>query len=705
MSTDSQNYERQLAWDFVRHTDKHIFLTGRAGTGKTTFLSNLSKKSMKRMIVTAPTGVAAINAGGVTLHSFFQLPFGPFVPGEHAHNKIQKRMFRFSKEKRQIIKSLNLLVIDEISMVRADLLDAVDAILKRHRRNDLPFGGVQLLMIGDLHQLSPVAKREEWSLLSQYYDSFYFFSSHALADARFLTIELKQVYRQSDSSFINILNKVRNNKIDSSLIERLNQRYIRDFTPDDDQGYITLTTHNVSADAINKQRIDDLKGCKYNFEAQVSGDFPENNFPTSADLELKVGAQVMFLRNDHSAQKRYYNGKIGRVRHISDDEIRIKCPDDPQEIVLEPVEWHNIKYTVNQETKEIQEDIIGVFKQFPLKPAWAITIHKSQGLTFDKAIIDAEKSFSHGQVYVALSRCKSFKGMVLRSPIPSRGIAADQKVLDFIEKEKNNTPDEGFLQDAKISYQRKLVLDCFNFQAIHGRLNYLARLLLRNKNVIHVSGLPDIRVVQESARENIFNVNEKFNNQLRGILRDNILPEKDVRVKERTSKASAWFQDKFCLVFNDLLEKLSVETDNKEIGKQINNAIENLRQEIRVKLAGIMSCQNGFGLHSYLDSVSRAQADFPAKRQRKPKAPVYTESDIDQPQLFEALRQWRLDKAKENNVAAFVIMHQKVLVQIAATLPENEKELIKIKGVGKTTIEKYGQDILGIVNEYKKQII
>ncbi len=703
MSTDSQNREWQLAWDFVQHTDKHVFLTGRAGTGKTTFLRKLSKKSVKRMIVTAPTGVAAINAGGVTLHSFFQLPFGPFVPGEHAHNKIQKRMFRFSQEKKQIIKSLDLLVIDEISMVRADLLDAVDAILKRHRRNDLPFGGVQLLMIGDLHQLSPVAKREEWSLLSQYYDSIYFFSSHALAEARFLTIELKRVYRQTDSGFIHILNQVRNNEIDASLIEKLNQRYIKNFTPDDDQGYVTLTTHNVSADAINKQRIDALKGRKYNLEAHISGDFPEHNFPTFAALELKAGAQVMFLRNDNSAQKRYYNGKIGRVRHISDDEIRIICPDDSQEIVLEPVEWENIKYTVNQATKEIQEDIIGTFKQFPLKPAWAITIHKSQGLTFDKAIIDAENSFSHGQVYVALSRCKTFEGMVLTSPVPSRGIAADQTVLDFIEKEKNNTPDESFLQEAKISYQQKLVLECFDFEAIQGRLNYLVRLLLGNKNVIQVSGLPDIRVVQESAEENVFTVNEKFKHQLQGILRDNILPEKDARIKERTSKASAWFKDKFYQVFDDLLEKLSVETDNKEIGKQINNGIENLRQEIRVKLAGVMSCQNGFGMHGYLDSVSRTQLDFPIKKQGKPKAPVYTESDIDQPQLFEALRQWRLDKARENNVAVFVIMHQKVLVQIAATLPENEKELGKIKGVGKKTLEKYGQDILDIVEDYRKQ--
>ncbi|MCP4671140.1 MAG: AAA family ATPase [Desulfobacula sp.] len=699
----SENPDLQLAWDFVQYTDNHIFLTGKAGTGKTTFLHNLSKNSIKRMIVTAPTGVAAINAGGVTLHSFFQLPFGPFVPGSHAHETSRQRMFRFSKEKKQIIKSLDLLVIDEISMVRADLLDAINLVLQRHRNSDLPFGGVQLLMIGDLHQLSPVAKHDEWALLKQYYESVYFFSSHTLAQTQHFTIELKHVYRQSDIEFIKILNKVRNNKIDASLIDKLNQRHIKDFTPTDDQGYITLTTHNKSADIINKERLNALPGKKYYFKAQVSGDFPEHTFPTSDSLEFKQGAQVMFLRNDTAVSQRYYNGKIGKIKNITEYEISIRCPDDPEEIVIEPVEWENIKYTINEESREIQEDIIGKFKQFPLKPAWAITIHKSQGLTFDKAVIDAQRSFSHGQVYVALSRCKTFEGMVLASPIPSHGIETDKVVLDFLSRAENNTPDGDFLEKAKISYQQKLLLDCFDFQLLFNRLNFFARLLKGNQNVIQLSGVSDIQDLQEKARKDIFLVSQKFKNQLQGIFQENMQPETDERIQERTGKACTWFKDKFSVTFNDLVEKLYVETDNKELGKRINNSLENLRQEIKIKFAGVKSCEKGFFLSNYLNSVSKAKVDLSTKKTKKSKAPVYDESDIEHPELFQELKEWRTKKAKKDDVPAFYIMHQKVLIQIVINLPQNRDELEKIAGVGPKTIEKYGEDILDVVVEYRKQ--
>jgi len=619
-----KNPELQLAWDFVQYTDHHIFLTGKAGTGKTTFLHNLSENGIKRMIVTAPTGVAAINAGGVTLHSFFQLPFGPFIPGSHAHETNRKRMFRFSKEKRQIIKSLDLLVIDEISMVRADLLDAVNSVLQRHRSSHLPFGGVQLLMIGDLHQLSPVAKPDEWSLLKQYYESVYFFSSHSFAQTRHFTIELKHVYRQSDTEFVKLLNKVRNNRIDASLIEKLNQRYMKDFTPTDNQGYITLTTHNRSADLINKKRLDALPGKKYYFEAHVSGDFPEHTFPTSALLEFKQGAQVMFLRNDTAISQRYYNGKIGKIKRITKDAVSIICPDDPEEIVLEPVEWENIKYTIHEKTKEIQEDIIGKFKQLPLKPAWAITIHKSQGLTFEKAVIDAQRSFSHGQVYVALSRCKTFEGMVLASPIPSHGIETDIAVLDFLGEAENNSPGEDFLQKSKISYQQKLLLDCFDFQVLHNRFDYFLRLLRGGEKSLHISGLSDIQGLQVSARKNIFIVSEKFKRQLQELFREDIPPEKDKHIQKRTCKASVWFQDQFFLIFNDLMEKLCIETDNTELGKRINNALENLRQEIKMKIGGIKSCEKGFFLSTYLNSVSKAKVDFSGKKTKKSKSKINT---------------------------------------------------------------------------------
>jgi len=699
------NHELNLAREFVQDTGRNVFLTGKAGTGKTTFLHNLKGNTAKRMIVTAPTGVAAINAGGVTLHSFFQLPFGPFLPGSEAFSQNRQRMFRFSKEKKRIIKSLDLLVIDEISMVRADLLDAVDAVLRRHRRSEQPFGGVQLLMIGDLHQLSPVAKQDEWRLLGQHYGSVYFFSSHALQETEVVTIELQHIYRQSDVRFIKLLNRVRDNRLDGAAIETLNQRYIRNFTPEEGEGYITLTTHNRGADDINDARLAALPGKAYRFGAEVSGDFPEHALPAPGELLLKKEAQVMFLRNDASGEKRYFNGKIGKIRRISGKEIRIKCPGDDSEIAVEPAEWENIKYTVNEETKEIQEEIIGRFKQFPLKPAWAITIHKSQGLTFDKAVIDAESAFTHGQFYVALSRCRTFEGLVLRSPVPTRGISPDGAVLSFVEEARENPPSHGGLRAAKMAYQQQLLMDCFDFKPLRRRLRYLVRLLMGNEGLVHVGGVSDMGRLQEMAEKEIFSVGEKFKRQLRSLFKNEVLPEADAHILERISKASDWFQDKFSLILKDVVRNFHFETDNRELGKQIGNALDFLKQEIVVKLAGIESCENGFSPSEYLHALSNAEIDFSPGKEKKPRAPEYGESDIEHAELFQQLKQWRSLKAKEQGVAHFQIVHQRVLIQIAVSLPENRKELIGIKGVGKKTLEKYGEQLLEMVTAYREKHI
>ncbi len=702
-SNPLENRELNLAENFVQYTGSHIFLTGKAGTGKTTFLTRLKENTAKRMIITAPTGVAAINAGGVTLHSFFQLPFGPFIPGSEACEQSRQRLFRFSKEKKRIIKSLDLLVIDEISMVRADLLDSVDAVLRRHRRNDQPFGGVQLLMIGDLHQLSPVAKQDEWQLLKQYYESVYFFSSHALDQAELVTIELKHIYRQSDARFIKLLNRVRDNRLDAATIEIINQRYIENFTPKKDEGYITLTTHNNSADSINKSRLSALREKEHRFEAEVSGEFPEHTFPTPGTLVLKVGAQVMFLRNDTSIEKRYYNGKIGKIKSISGRQICITCPGESEDIMVEAVEWENIKYKVDQENKEIQEDIIGKFKQFPLKLAWAITIHKSQGLTFDKAVVDAESAFAHGQVYVALSRCKTLAGMVLRSRIPSRGIETEDSVLNFIEKARQNPPSENRLQAAKVFYQQQLLLGCFDFQLLHNRLNYFVRLLAGNTRLVQISGVSDLVRLRELADKQIFVVSEKFKQQLRTIFLQQSLPESDVYILERIGKASQWFQDNFSLIFDDLVQNFQMETDNKELRKKTDNALNNLKQEILLKLAGIKSCEKGFSPPRYLRSISKAEVAFIPEKRKKSQTPVYSETDIEHPELFRHLKDWRSRMAKKQGLAHFQILHQRVLIQIVVNLPDNRTHLKKIKGVGKKTLEKYGDDILALVAGYRKK--
>jgi len=429
------NPELQLAEEFVRDTDCNIYLTGKAGTGKTTFLHNLKKNSPKRMIVTAPTGVAAINAGGVTLHSFFQMPFGPFVPGSETTMR-----HRFNREKINIIKSLDLLVIDEISMVRADLLDGVESVLRRYRRSQLPFGGVQLLLIGDLHQLPPVVKETDRQILNRYYDSPYFFSSNRLRQTELIAIELQHIYRQADNRFIELLNRVRDNNLDQATLNDLNNRYIKDFSVagHEDDGYITLCSHNNSADAINAGRLQALTRKVHRFDAEIEGEFPEQSFPTALTLELKPEAQVMFVRNDSSPEKRFFNGKIGRITRISEKKIWIKCPDDDEEIVVEPATWENIEYSLDPESLEITENKIGAFIQYPLRLAWAITIHKSQGLTFDRAIIDAQAAFAHGQVYVALSRCRTLKGMVLSSPISPRAIKTDGTVLRFVRQTGEN---------------------------------------------------------------------------------------------------------------------------------------------------------------------------------------------------------------------------------------------------------------------------
>ncbi|MDZ7742909.1 MAG: PIF1 family DEAD/DEAH box helicase [Bacteroidota bacterium] len=410
-----ENKQLQLAFDFVQYTGNNIFLTGKAGTGKTTFLHNLKKQSPKRMVVVAPTGVAAINAGGVTIHSFFQVSFGPQVPGyeEQGAGAAYKR---FSKEKINIMKSLDLLVIDEISMVRADLLDAIDAVLRKYKNRRQPFGGVQLLMIGDLQQLAPVVKEDEWHILQQHYDTPFFFSSQALQQTSFTSIELKHVYRQSDQDFIELLNKIRDNNLDQQVVDVLNTRYIPGFKADE-QGYITLTTHNAKARNINESRLQRLPGKTESFIAEVHGKFPDYNYPTDEKLVLKEGAQVMFVKNDPSPDKEYYNGKIGKIKSFVDDCVLVECPGENFTIQVVPVEWQNVKYGLDPETKAITEEIEGSFTQVPLKLAWAITIHKSQGLTFEKAIIDAEAAFAHGQVYVALSRCKSLEGLVLSSKI------------------------------------------------------------------------------------------------------------------------------------------------------------------------------------------------------------------------------------------------------------------------------------------------
>lgn len=690
-----QNSQLELAFNFVQYTDKNIFLTGKAGTGKTTFLHQLKKQTHKRMAVVAPTGVAAINAGGVTINSFFQLPFGPYIPGNPGN--VQHK--RFNKDKINLIKSLDLLVIDEISMVRADTLDHIDEVLRRFKNHTKPFGGVQILMIGDLHQLSPVVKDEDWLILKDYYPNLFFFSSKALEKTSPVSIELKHIYRQVDSMFIDLLNSVRKNQIDENVLKRLNSRYIPNFKPADEEGYITLTTHNKSAQDINEVKLKELTNPVFNYKAVIEGDFPEYSYPTVADLELKKGAQVMFVKNDLSRDRLFFNGKIGMITRISSDQIMVKCPGDHSEIVVNPLEWTNIKYELDTGTKEVKEKIIGTFTQFPLKLAWAITIHKSQGLTFEKAVIDANLAFAHGQVYVALSRCKSFEGMVLRSPISFNSVKTDGTVSEYTRNAKNNEPGEQQLIESRKSFQQTLLFELFDFNPIKGYFFQVRKIAEDHHNILDPKIIDDLKSIRDNSEKDIYEVSENFKKQLNSYLTDLSLPEDNQELQERVKKASSYFINKVESVFIEPLKKLNTDCDNKAVRTSLMDALDNLQKEITVKKALMKICLNGFSTSQYLQTKSNAEIDHvPAKASVKESGKVA--ANILHPELYKSLREWRDSLAEEWGVPVYLVLAQKSILELLQSLPSNLLELESIKGLGKTRIKQYGQQIIEIINNY-----
>lgn len=553
------NPQLELAYDFLEYTGVNVFLTGKAGTGKTTFLRELKRRSPKRMIVVAPTGVAAINAGGVTIHSFFQLPFGPYVPGSsdtvERGEKLQYT-HKFNREKINIIKTIDLLVIDEISMVRADLLDAVDDMLRRYRSKNEPFGGVQLLLIGDLQQLAPVVKEDEWALLKQHYASAFFFHSKALAATRYVAIELKHVYRQQDREFVDLLNRVRENRVDAAVLGMLNRRYVPGFKPSDDEGYITLTTHNHQAQRINDVKMAELSTRAYSFKAEVKDNFPTYSYPTEETLVLKQGAQVMFVKNDSSPEKRYYNGKIGKITAINDRSIEVVGKEDGLKIQVTPEEWTNTRYTLDEETREITETVEGTFKQYPLKTAWAITIHKSQGLTFERAIVDANAAFAHGQVYVALSRCKTFEGLVLSSPVTVRSLVSDGAIDEFVREAEQKEPNKEELQQARQSYFRELLLEQFDYETIRWRLHYLYRVLDEQLRRLYPDWVERYRVAGAKCAEELLAVAERFQNQLERLMPEEGNYEADPVIADRVKKGAEYFREHTMSILENFWKRL-----------------------------------------------------------------------------------------------------------------------------------------------------
>ncbi len=691
------NKQLNLAFDFVQYTGQNIFLTGKAGTGKTTFLKSLKEKSPKRMIVVAPTGVAAINAGGVTIHSFFQLSFAPQVGVET--NDMKRK--RFNREKISIIRSLDLLVIDEISMVRADILDAIDRVLRRYKNRNKPFGGVQLLMIGDLQQLAPVIKNEEWNLLRHEYETVFFFSSKALRETPYVSIELTEVFRQQDDKFIAILNRVRDNNLDQNTLIELNKRYIPDFQPDDDEGFITLCTHNLQAQHINEDKLIGIKGSKRLFRAEIEGKFPEYMYPTLPELVLKVGAQVMFVKNDPEPEKLFYNGKIGKITKIDKDVIYVICPGDEEEIGVTPLLWENVKYTIDEKTAEISESVEGSFLQHPLKLAWAITIHKSQGLTFEKAIIDAEASFAHGQVYVALSRCKTLEGMVLRSRIDERSIINDGTVDNFIRNVEQNQPGDKELNEAILTYQKELLLDVFDFENIKMQVNIINKILRENSSAIPQIVVSHLKKIKDLVYSQLVEISYKFQNQIKNYLTVQPNIQQNQKLQERISKAAIYFSDKVRSILLDEFQKADLDVDNSALRKQLNTSSERLTDAAHIKLVSFEVCRTGFDVKELLDATARVLVGQKKPTTKKHKAKeIATLDSIPHPKLYDTLRRWRMEKAIELEKPAFFVFSQKTLIEMVNYLPVETATLKSLNGFGSRKIEQFGTDIIQIIQNY-----
>ena len=611
-----QNNELRTAWDFVESTGRSIFLTGKAGTGKTTFLKTIMEHSRKRPIVVAPTGVAAINAGGVTIHSFFQLPFSPYVPGTKVESK-----FDFGKEKRKIIASSDLLIIDEISMVRADLLDAIDAVLRRFREHGQPFGGMQLLMIGDLAQLTPVVTPEDERMLKPYYDTPYFFGSKALQQIDYVTIQLTHVYRQQDESFIALLNEIREGHPSAEALSKLNSRSL---TPGpspkgEGSGYIRLTTHNNLANFYNESELQKLPGRSYQYRAEVKGTFPEYSYPTAETLVLKEGAQVMFVKNDPSGEHNYYNGRIGRVMEASENRLTVYCEGDAEAIEVEPLEWENMRYTLNEQTREIESEVQGTFKQLPLRLAWAITIHKSQGLTFDRAIIDANQSFAPGQVYVALSRCRTLEGLVLASPLEPRAVINDERVDSYISQQEYQA--ERSIQQLpmlKQEYERYLLMQLFDFRAVIDLQESMVRIFAEFFYHSHASlkQLHDQTLLD--LRQRVLEVAVKWQQKIQTMPIESL---RDADFLDRVKRSAEYFANQLRDILTKPIElSVKVETNNKQASRRLNNALPDLKQAwLARRYLLVKMAEKGYTVDNYLHEKQMSMLDALGEDDVKPK--------------------------------------------------------------------------------------
>ena len=598
-----------LAEKFSLNTNRSLFITGKAGTGKTTFLKRLREESAKNMAVVAPTGVAAVNAGGMTIHSFFQLPVRTLIPTPQSYRQLFAEQ-RMHQRKRNMLYHLEMLVIDEISMVRADVLDAIDAVLRHYKyRQNLPFGGVQVVMIGDLFQLSPVVTRgEEEMLMAKYYDGPYFFQAKVMQQLQPVYIELDHVFRQQNEQFVTLLNEVRNNRLTEEGRARLNERFIPSFKNTDDDFHITLTTHNNTADSLNNRELEKLKGKEYTFRATIKNDFPQNVFPTDETLVLKEGARVMFIKNDDQKPRRFYNGKQGIVKEMDEEGILVSCDDE--EFLVEPMTWENIRYKEDPLTGNIEEEVLGTFTQYPLRLAWAITIHKSQGLTFDKVIIDAQHAFAAGQVYVALSRCRTLEGIVLSTPLLNISLANDLSVLQYTAGQPSITTIEQQLPQAENEYTMQLFGGLFEFHSIVRLIEQL-QAHVRKCVSFNPESAPFLQDIKQQC-EHLASVGDKFQPQLARLIAGTQVPlltpnnanTQTDHLQQRLSDANGYFSP----LLQSLIEQVRqspCRSKNKQDASDFQTMIADLYLVLQQKKCLMAAVAEKATVECYMQQKSR----------------------------------------------------------------------------------------------------
>lgn len=702
------NPQLELAERYLCETGVSVFLTGKAGTGKTTFLKNILNKLNKRNVVVAPTGVAAVNAGGVTIHSFFQLPFCPYLPDVPellTEYQMPEHKKQLRKNKANVIRTLEVLIIDEISMVRADLLDAIDDTLRRYRRSSRPFGGVQLLMIGDVHQLPPVVTDEEKPYLERVYPSPFFFHSKALQRLEYVTIELQTVYRQQDGDFLRLLNNVRDNRMDAATFELLNSRYMPDEgVSGSSESPIRLTTHNYQADEINRKRLGSLSGKSHTFNAKIKGNFPESSAPTELTLEFKKGAQVMFVKNDSTGQRRYYNGKIGVVESFDDEAIWIESESESIEVKCET--WENVKYEINQKNNQIEPRVDGTFEQFPLKLAWAVTIHKAQGLTFDKVVVDAASAFAYGQVYVALSRCRTLEGLSLSSRISPCCTFENDAVRLFNESQPSEEQVRVGLEMHAAQYSIEVLFEMLGLSGLQRLGERLERVFVESLSKIYPASREKWSMGMRSLND-LVGVSERFKLQIMRMASPlGVSAMNDDLVKDRIAKAVDYFEEQLRILKAAMTVLLDVEIENKEVQAEFKNYADQYADAIGEKVYCLQEIKSKqFSVEAYqkakVDYVLRKDSnDVEVKKNPRQSKKLSENIDVRYPQIIPLLTAWRRMKSDEFNVRAYQIMTQKTLYAIADKLPRTPEALKKIPGIGKLKMQQFGNELLEVISDF-----